>query len=75
MTTTSSPNATRRGDEAADQRPDGCGDGRRGADQRVGRLLRRAFEIAVDERLHDRQEERRASPPMIAQKMMMAVML
>ena len=50
------------GDEAAEQRPDGGGDRRRGADQGVDLLLRRALEVAVDERLHRRQQQRRAEP-------------
>ena len=49
-----------RGDEAADQGSDGrCDRGRR-PDQGVGRLLGRPFEVAVDERLHRGQQERRA---------------
>ena len=58
------PDAPRQegGQEAADQRPDGGGDRRRGADQRVGLLLRRALEVAVDQRLHRRQQQRRAEP-------------
>ena len=47
-------------DEPAEQRPDRGGDRRRGTDQRVRLLARRAFEVAVDERLHRRQQERRA---------------
>ena len=55
------------GDEPSEQRPDGGGDRRRGTDQRVDLLLRGAFEVAVDERLHGRQERatrraRRGSP-------------
>ena len=49
-------------DEPAEQRPDGRGDRRRGADQRVGLLLRGALEVAVDERLHRRQQQRCAEP-------------
>ncbi len=51
-----------RGQEAAEQRADGGGDRRGGADQRVGLLLRRALEVAVDQRLHRRQQQRRAEP-------------
>ena len=51
-----------RRDEAADERSDRRRDRRRGADQGVGRLLGRALEVAVDERLHGRQQERRAEP-------------
>ena len=47
---------------AAEQRPDRGGDRRRGADQRVDLLLRRALEVAVDQRLHRRQQQRRAEP-------------
>ena len=50
------------GDEAAEQRSDRGGDRRRGADQRVGLLLRGAFEVAVDQRLHRGQQQRRAEP-------------
>ena len=48
------------GDEAAEQRADGGRDRGRGADQRVGLLLRRALEVAVDQRLHRRQQQRGA---------------
>ena len=48
--------------EAAEERPDRGGDRRRGADERVGLLLRRALEVAVDERLHRREEQRGAEP-------------
>ncbi len=47
-------------DEAADQRPDRSGDRSGGADQRVGAPLSGPLEVAVDQRLHRRQEERRA---------------
>ena len=49
-----------RRDEPADQRPDGRGDGRRGANERVDTLLFGALEVAVDERLHRRQQQRSA---------------
>ena len=48
-----------RGDEAADQRTDGRRDRRRGADQGIRRLLGGTFEVAMDERLHRGQQERR----------------
>ena len=38
------------------------GDRRRGADQGVGLLLRRSLEVAVDQRLHRGQQQRRAEP-------------
>ena len=47
-------------DEPAEQRTDGGGDGGRGTDQRVGLLLGSAREVAVDQRLHRRQEQRGA---------------
>ena len=50
------------GDEAADERADRGRDGRRGADQGVDARLRRALEVAVDERLHGRQQQRGAQP-------------
>ena len=50
------------GDEAAEQRADRGGDRGRGADQRVGLRLRRALEVAVDQRLHRGQQQRRAEP-------------
>ena len=58
------PDAPRQvgGDEAAEQRSDRGGDRGRGTDQGVGLLLRRAFEVAVDQRLHRGQQERRAEP-------------
>ena len=55
------PGQVRR-DEPAEQRADRGGDGGRGADQRVGLLLRRAGEVAVDQRLHGRQQQGRAQP-------------
>ena len=53
------PDAPRQigGDEPAEERSDGCGDRRGGTDQRVGLLLGGAREVAVDERLHGRQQE------------------
>ena len=45
------------GDEPAEQRSDGGGDRGRGPDQGVDLLLRGAFEVAVDERLHGGQEQ------------------
>ena len=61
MMTTSSPNPTRHdrigGDEPAEERADGSGDRCRGADQRVGLLPGSPLEVAVDERLHGRQQE------------------
>ena len=58
------PDAPRQigGDEPAEQRADGRGDGGRRPDQGVGLLLGRALEVAVDERLHGGQQERRADP-------------
>jgi hypothetical protein len=50
------------GDEAAEQRADGSRDRGRGADQGVDLLLSGPMEVAVDERLHRRQEERGADP-------------
>ena len=50
------------GDEPAQQRPDRGGDRRRRADQRVGLLLGRAGEVAVDQRLHGGQQQRGAEP-------------
>ena len=55
------PGEVRR-DEAAEQRPDGGGDRGRGADERVGPPLHRALEVPVDQRLHRREQERRAEP-------------
>ena len=46
----------------SEQRPDRGGDRGRRADQRVRLLLRRALEVAVDQRLHRGQQERRAEP-------------
>ena len=46
-------------DEAADQWPDRRRDSGSRADERVRLLLRGAFEVAVDERLHGREQERR----------------
>ena len=46
------------GQEAAEQRPDRGGDRRRGPNQRVGLLLGPALEVAVDQRLHRRQQQR-----------------
>ena len=51
-----------RGDEAAEQRSDRRGDRGRGTDQGIHPLLRRSFEVAVDERLHRGQQERGAEP-------------
>ncbi len=48
------------GDEAAEERPDPRRDRCCCADERIGLLLCRAFEIAVDEGLHRRQQERGA---------------
>ena len=48
------------GDESAEQRSDRRRDRRRRPDQRVRLLLRRAFEVAVDERLHGGKQQRRA---------------
>ena len=47
-------------DEPAEQRADGGRDGGRGADERVDPLLVGALEVAVDERLHRGEQERRA---------------
>ena len=44
-------------DEAADQRPDRRRDRGCRTHQRVRLLLRCAFEVAVDERLHGRKQE------------------
>ena len=52
------PGEVRR-DEPSDERPDRGGDRSGGADQRVGLLLHRAGEVAVDQRLHGRKQERR----------------
>ena len=49
-------------DEPAEQRPDRGRDRGRRADQRVDPLLRRALEVAVDQRLHGGQQQRRADP-------------
>ena len=46
-------------DEAAEERPHGSGDSRRGSDQRVGLPLHRSLEVAVDQGLHRREQERR----------------
>ena len=56
------PDAPRQigGDEATEQRSDRGRDRRRGADQRVRLLPGRAVEVAVDQRLHRREQERRA---------------
>ena len=51
-----------RGQEAAEQRPDGGGDRGRGAHEGVGLLLLGTLEVAVDQRLHRRQQHRRAQP-------------
>jgi hypothetical protein len=48
------------GDEAAEQRSHGCGDRGRRPDEGVGLPLRRPPEVAVDEGLHGRKQERRA---------------
>ena len=48
------------GDEAAEQRPDRGGDRGRRSDQRIGLLLRRSLEVAVDQRLHRGQQQRGA---------------
>ena len=50
----------KRGDEATEQRTDRSGDRSRGPDQGVGLALRNSFEVAVDEGLHGREEERRS---------------
>ena len=50
------------GDEPAEQWPDGGGDRRRRPDQGVHPALGWAFEVAVDEELHGRQQQRRAQP-------------
>ncbi len=47
-------------DEPAEQRADGGRDGRGGADERVDALLAGALEVAVDERLHRGEQQRRA---------------
>ena len=49
-------------DEPAEQRTDRGGDGGRGTDQRVGLLLGGAREVAVDQRLHGRQQQRGPEP-------------
>ena len=49
-------------DETADERADGRSDRRRRADQRIDLPLGGALEVAVDQRLHRGQEERRAEP-------------
>ena len=64
MTTTSSRNADAPGqvggDEATEQRPHGGGDRGGRAHEGVDPALRRALEVAVDERLHGGQQQRRA---------------
>ena len=64
MTTSSSRNPTRHDRNVVmkppSERPDGGGDGGGGADQRVDPLLGGALEVAVDERLHRGQQQRRA---------------
>ena len=50
------------GDEAADERSHGGGDRRRGADQGIDPPLGVTLEVAVDERLHRREQERCAQP-------------
>ena len=50
------------GDEPPEQRSDGGGDRGRRPDQGVDLLLRSAFEVAVDQRLHGGQQERGAEP-------------
>jgi hypothetical protein len=66
ITRSSSANATPPrqvgGDEASEQRPDRRGDRGGRSDQRVGLLLSLALEVAVDERLHRGQQQRRAQP-------------
>ena len=51
------------GDEAAEQRSHRRGDRRGRPDQCVDLLLGRPFEVAVDERLHGGQQERRPEAP------------
>ena len=55
------PGQVRR-DEPAQQRPDRGGDGGGRTDQRVRLLLSRPREVAVDQRLHRRQEQRGPEP-------------
>ena len=50
------------GDEASEQRSHRSGDRRRGPDQGVDLRPCRAVEVAVDERLHGRQQQRGADP-------------
>ncbi len=50
------------GDEPAEERPDGGGDRGGGADEGVGLRLRLPGEVAVDQRLHGRQQQRGADP-------------
>jgi hypothetical protein len=50
------------GDEAPEQRPDRGGYGCRGPDEGIYLLLSRTLEVAVDQRLHRRQQQRRADP-------------
>ena len=54
---------TGRGDEASEQGPDGGGDRGGCPNECVDLLLRRPFEVAVDQRLHGRQQERRPEAP------------
>ena len=56
------PPRQERRDEAAEQRSDRRRDRRRGTHERIHPLLGSAFEVAVDERLHGRQQERGAQP-------------
>ena len=55
------PREVRR-DEPAEQRTDRGGDGCGRPDQGVRLLLHRPFEVAVDQRLHRRQQQRRPQP-------------
>ena len=48
------------GDEPSEQRPDRGGDRRRRSDERIGLLLCRSLEVAMDQGLHRRQQERGA---------------
>ena len=51
-----------RGDEAAEQRSDGGGDRRGGADLRVDPPLSGPFEVAVDQGLHGGEQQRGSEP-------------
>ena len=61
--------------EAPEQRPDRGSDRGSGPDQRVCPRPSRSLEVPVDQGLHRGQQQRRPSPPMIAQKTMIAVRL